>query len=194
MSAGKNNAKLTATAAERVHTLEVLAKETRATPDQYDKNWRLALGTLGGGNHFIELAEDGDGAVWLTLALRLARRGQQDWQPLHQGGATAVRVDGRAPSRPRPRVSAGGPSRVCRLSPRLELGATVRAAQSQRDDGPRAGGGEARGVRRGQATRRRWSCSASTRITTSRRKSSTSAAASGSPARARSRRAEATGR
>jgi len=25
------------------------------------------LGTLGGGNHFIELAEDGDGAVWLTL-------------------------------------------------------------------------------------------------------------------------------
>src|SRR3954468_5694899 len=67
MSAGKNNAKLTATAAERVHRLEVLAKETRATPDQYDKNWRLALGTLGGGNHFIELAEDTDGAVWLTL-------------------------------------------------------------------------------------------------------------------------------
>ena len=30
-------------------------------------NWRLALGTLGGGNHFIELAEDGDGAVWVTL-------------------------------------------------------------------------------------------------------------------------------
>jgi tRNA-splicing ligase RtcB (3'-phosphate/5'-hydroxy nucleic acid ligase) len=67
MSAGKNNTKLTPTAAERVHLLEVLAKETRATPDQYDKNWRLALGTLGGGNHFIELAEDGDGAVWVTL-------------------------------------------------------------------------------------------------------------------------------
>lgn len=67
MSAGKNNAKLTTTAAERVRILEALAKETGATPDQYDKNWRLALGTLGGGNHFIELAEDGDGAVWLTL-------------------------------------------------------------------------------------------------------------------------------
>jgi tRNA-splicing ligase RtcB (3'-phosphate/5'-hydroxy nucleic acid ligase) len=38
MSAGKNNTKLTATAAERVHVLEVLAKETRATPDQYDRN------------------------------------------------------------------------------------------------------------------------------------------------------------
>src|SRR5215203_2333215 len=37
MSAGKNNAKVTATAAERIHMLEVLAKESRATPDQYDK-------------------------------------------------------------------------------------------------------------------------------------------------------------
>src|SRR6188472_3166413 len=67
MSAGKNNATLTATAAARVEILARLAKETRATPDQYDKNWKLALGTLGGGNHFIELAEDRDGAVWLTL-------------------------------------------------------------------------------------------------------------------------------
>jgi tRNA-splicing ligase RtcB len=67
MSAGKNNTKLTHSAAIRVKTLEALAKDTRATPDQYDKNWRLALGTLGGGNHFIELAEDTDGAVWVTL-------------------------------------------------------------------------------------------------------------------------------
>jgi tRNA-splicing ligase RtcB len=67
MSAGKNNPKLTPTAAARVKTLETLAKDTKATPDQYDKNWKLALGTLGGGNHFIELAEDRDGAVWLTL-------------------------------------------------------------------------------------------------------------------------------
>ena len=67
MSAGKNNPKMTAGAAERVTTLERLARETKATPDQYDKKWKLALGTLGGGNHFIELAEDGDGAVWLTL-------------------------------------------------------------------------------------------------------------------------------
>jgi tRNA-splicing ligase RtcB len=67
MSAGKNNPVVTRTAAERVKTLETLAKATKATPDQYDKRWRLALGTLGGGNHFIELAEDGDGIVWLTL-------------------------------------------------------------------------------------------------------------------------------
>ena len=67
MSAGKNNVKLTATAAERVRTLVQLATDTGATPDQFDRNWELALGTLGGGNHFIELAEDADGAVWLTL-------------------------------------------------------------------------------------------------------------------------------
>jgi tRNA-splicing ligase RtcB len=67
MSAGRNNARITPTAAERIGTLETLAGDTKATPDAYDKNWRLALGTLGGGNHFIELAEDADGAVWLTL-------------------------------------------------------------------------------------------------------------------------------
>src|SRR5215218_5726700 len=67
MSAGKNNAKLTSTAAARVRQLERLATAERVNPDQYDKNWRLALGTLGGGNHFIELAEDTAGTVWLTL-------------------------------------------------------------------------------------------------------------------------------
>ena len=67
MSAGKNNVKLTSTASERVRTLVQLATDTGAIPDQFDRNWKLALGTLGGGNHFIELAEDGDGAVWLTL-------------------------------------------------------------------------------------------------------------------------------
>lgn len=67
MSAGRNNTKLTESAAGRVDILQRLAKETRATPDQYDGNWKLALGTLGGGNHFIELAEDADGAVWVTL-------------------------------------------------------------------------------------------------------------------------------
>jgi tRNA-splicing ligase RtcB len=67
MSAGKNNGRLTPTAAARAGILEELATDTRATPDQYDRNWRLALGTLGGGNHFIELAEDEAGSVWVTL-------------------------------------------------------------------------------------------------------------------------------
>ena len=67
MSAGRFNTKLTATAAARVKVLEQLATDSHATPDRFDSKWRLALGTLGGGNHFIELAEDEAGAVWLTL-------------------------------------------------------------------------------------------------------------------------------
>src|ERR1700710_2558502 len=39
MSAGKNNNRLTATAARRVGALEALASTTGAKPDQYDKNW-----------------------------------------------------------------------------------------------------------------------------------------------------------
>ena len=67
MSAGKFNTKVTDSAAKRIKELETLAHTETANPDQYDKSWRLALGTLGGGNHFIELAEDRGGAVWVTL-------------------------------------------------------------------------------------------------------------------------------
>jgi len=67
MSAGKFNTKVTDSAATRIKELETLAHTERANPDQYDKSWRLALGTLGGGNHFIELAEDTSGTVWVTL-------------------------------------------------------------------------------------------------------------------------------
>ena len=64
MSAGKNNRSLTESAAGRVKVMERLATRDY---DAIDPNWRLALGTLGGGNHFIELATDETGAVWATL-------------------------------------------------------------------------------------------------------------------------------
>jgi tRNA-splicing ligase RtcB (3'-phosphate/5'-hydroxy nucleic acid ligase) len=64
MSAGRINKKLTDTAAARVHELEAVARHDYAT---IDPSWRLSLGTLGGGNHFIELATDEEGRVWLTL-------------------------------------------------------------------------------------------------------------------------------
>jgi tRNA-splicing ligase RtcB len=67
MSAGRFNTKLTPTAADRVRTLETMAEREGANPDRFDGNWRLSLGTLGGGNHFIELATDEAGAVWVTL-------------------------------------------------------------------------------------------------------------------------------
>ncbi len=64
MSAGKNNRTLSDTAAVRVKELERLAQRDYAA---IDASWRLALGTLGGGNHFIELATDESDTVWATL-------------------------------------------------------------------------------------------------------------------------------
>ena len=64
MSAGKNNRSLTPSAHARVALLEKLARRDYSG---IDANWKMALGTLGGGNHFIELATDESGAVWATL-------------------------------------------------------------------------------------------------------------------------------
>ena len=64
MSAGKNNRTINDSAARRVKELEHLARRDYSA---VDPNWRLALGTLGGGNHFIELAADESNTVWATL-------------------------------------------------------------------------------------------------------------------------------
>jgi tRNA-splicing ligase RtcB (3'-phosphate/5'-hydroxy nucleic acid ligase) len=64
MSAGRNNRCITPTAQLRIEELEALA---RCDYNAIDANWKMALGTLGGGNHFIELATDQGGAVWATL-------------------------------------------------------------------------------------------------------------------------------
>jgi tRNA-splicing ligase RtcB len=64
MSAGKNNRSVSGSAAVRIRELEKLATRDYGA---IDPNWRLALGTLGGGNHFIELATDETGSVWATL-------------------------------------------------------------------------------------------------------------------------------
>ena len=64
MSAGKNNRTITDTARPRVDELNKLAKRDYTA---IDANWQVALGTLGGGNHFIELATDETNTVWATL-------------------------------------------------------------------------------------------------------------------------------
>lgn len=51
----------------RVNDLEILAERGGIDVDSYASNWRLQLGTLGGGNHFIELCLDQDDVVWLFL-------------------------------------------------------------------------------------------------------------------------------
>lgn len=64
MSAGHNNRHVTESAARRIGELERLATNDY---NSIDASWRLALGTLGGGNHFIELATDDARTVWVTL-------------------------------------------------------------------------------------------------------------------------------
>jgi tRNA-splicing ligase RtcB len=64
MSAGHNNRSISDTAAVRIKELESLARRNYA---EIDPNWKLQLGTLGGGNHFIELATDESNTVWATL-------------------------------------------------------------------------------------------------------------------------------
>src|SRR3954468_5391302 len=64
MSAGRNNPRIQPTAAPRIAQLEAMAGRDYAA---LHAGWQLQLGTLGGGNHFIELATDEQGGVWATL-------------------------------------------------------------------------------------------------------------------------------
>ncbi len=67
LSAGKYNHRVKPDAADSVMILEIMAKEYGFNPDELDKNWRVQLGSLGSGNHFIEVTVDEDGYVWLFL-------------------------------------------------------------------------------------------------------------------------------
>ena len=71
LSAGRYNKKLTVSAKRRVADLEAAADElgdrvlrsvTATAP-----NWALQLGSLGSGNHFIEVTADEEDRVWLFL-------------------------------------------------------------------------------------------------------------------------------
>jgi tRNA-splicing ligase RtcB (3'-phosphate/5'-hydroxy nucleic acid ligase) len=67
LSAGKYNRQLTETATIRVKHLRAQAEQAGFDPDDYGRNWTLQLGTLGSGNHFIEVTVDETDAVWLFL-------------------------------------------------------------------------------------------------------------------------------
>jgi len=64
LGAGAGNKKLTETAIERVNELKSVATQDY---DKVDKNWMTALGSLGSGNHFIEICLDENEQVWVTL-------------------------------------------------------------------------------------------------------------------------------
>ncbi len=66
-SAGAYNRKVVATAEPRIAELTALAASRGFDPRSYAGNWELQLGTLGSGNHFIEVSLDETDAVWLFL-------------------------------------------------------------------------------------------------------------------------------
>lgn len=68
VSAGNYNERLDRfpTTRRRIENLEALA-ETLGVDLSHSPKWREQLGTLGGGNHFIELCLDEENRVWLFL-------------------------------------------------------------------------------------------------------------------------------
>jgi tRNA-splicing ligase RtcB (3'-phosphate/5'-hydroxy nucleic acid ligase) len=71
LSAGKYNKKLTESARRRVAELERVAGElgdaVLQSVNAVAPNWQLQLGSLGSGNHFIEVSADERDRVWLFL-------------------------------------------------------------------------------------------------------------------------------
>lgn len=67
LSAGKSNRRLSQSALARSKSLEDEAQSAGFNPSAYVANWKLQLGTLGSGNHFIEVSRDQDDRVWLFL-------------------------------------------------------------------------------------------------------------------------------
>ncbi|WP_193080490.1 RtcB family protein [Brevibacterium aurantiacum] len=66
-SAGAYNRKIVATAAPRIAELEELAERSEFDPSDYAGHWQHQLGSLGSGNHFIEVSVDEDDRVWMFL-------------------------------------------------------------------------------------------------------------------------------
>ncbi|MFZ7086485.1 RtcB family protein [Curtobacterium sp. RRHDQ10] len=67
LSAGAANDTVAATAGPRIAELEALAVSAGFDPAQSHSAWRQQLGTLGSGNHFIEVSVDEADRVWLFL-------------------------------------------------------------------------------------------------------------------------------
>lgn len=67
LSAGHANVKLTESARLRCERLELVSDVAGFRPDTYLSNWQYQLGTLGSGNHFIEVTVDELDRVWLFL-------------------------------------------------------------------------------------------------------------------------------
>lgn len=62
-----HNLKIQPSAELKIKELEDFAKELNFSPDEFSKSWRFQLGSLGGGNHFIEITVDEEDNIWAFL-------------------------------------------------------------------------------------------------------------------------------
>ncbi|MBN9633196.1 MAG: RtcB family protein [Actinobacteria bacterium] len=67
LSAGGKNNRVVATAQPRVDELTRMADDIGLDPADHVKDWQRQLGSLGSGNHFIEVSLDETDTVWLFL-------------------------------------------------------------------------------------------------------------------------------
>lgn len=67
LSAGAYNREIKKTAEVKVAQLEAKAGDRLKFYDSFKNDWRMQLGTLGSGNHFIEVTLDENDCVWLFL-------------------------------------------------------------------------------------------------------------------------------
>ena len=159
----------------------------RELPVALHKKAAAQLGTLGSGNHFVEICKDERDLVWAVLhsgsrgvgnELARAHRRRQAALP---GAAPCGRRQG-------PRLLPRHRSRVRALRRGHAVGPAVRVPQPRADDGRGAGRAAAR-----RSVGRSSSASASTATTTTPSARFTTVGPCGSPARARSAPGSATG-
>ena len=67
LSAGKYNAVIEEDASIAGHVLANLALKAGFDPADYSPSWKNQIGSLGSGNHFIEITKDEEDFVWLFL-------------------------------------------------------------------------------------------------------------------------------
>ena len=67
LAAGGRNRRLYGSAVDRTQELAERAGSRKRLYDSIAPHWRLQMGTLGSGNHFIEIVEDIHGVVWAFL-------------------------------------------------------------------------------------------------------------------------------
>ena len=67
VSAGKYNTSLAIGPNTAEYLTDLNERATSFNPTQYAPNWELQLGTLGSGNHFIEVTADETDRIWLFL-------------------------------------------------------------------------------------------------------------------------------